>query len=70
MLIAIELEQKFNKQQIFELYANQEYMGQRGSFSINGFGEAARSYFGKDIKEITLPEAAMIAGIIQSPNNA
>jgi len=68
MLIAIELEQKFNKQQIFELYANQVYLGQRGSFSINGFGEAARSYFGKDIKEITLPEAAMIAGIIQSPN--
>ena len=64
----IELEQKFNKQQIFELYANQVYLGQRGSFSINGFGEAARSYFGKDIKEITLPEAAMIAGIIQSPN--
>ncbi len=55
MLIAIELEQKFNKQQIFELYANQVYLGQRGSFSINGFGEAARSYFGKDIKEITLP---------------
>ncbi len=69
MLIAIELEQKFSKQQIFELYANQVYLGQRGSFSINGFGEAARSYFGKDIEEITLPEAAMIAGIIQSPNN-
>jgi penicillin-binding protein 1B len=68
MLIAIELEQKFNKQQIFELYANQVYLGQRGSYSVNGFGEAARSYFGKDIKEITLPEAAMIAGIIQSPN--
>ena len=68
MLIAIELEQKLNKQQIFELYANQVYLGQRGSFSINGFGEASRSYFGKDIKEITLPEAAMIAGIIQSPN--
>lgn len=69
MLIAVELEQKFSKQQIFALYANQVYLGQRGSFSINGFGEAARSYFGKDIKEITLPEAAMIAGIIQSPNN-
>ena len=68
MLIAVELEQKLNKQQIFEMYANQVYLGQRGSFSINGFGEASRSYFGKDIKEITLPEAAMIAGIIQSPN--
>ena len=68
MLIAIELEQKFTKQQIFELYANQVYMGQRGSYSINGFGEAARSYFNKDVRNLTLPEAAMIAGIIQSPN--
>lgn len=68
MLIAIELEQKFTKQQIFELYANQIYMGQRGSFSVNGLGEAARVYFGKDIKSVTLPEAAMLAGIIQSPN--
>jgi penicillin-binding protein 1B len=68
MLIAIELEQKFTKQQIFELYANQVYMGQRGSYSINGFGEAARAYFNKDIRNLTLPEAATLAGIIQSPN--
>src|SRR6185369_8810740 len=68
MLIAIELEQKFTKQQIFELYANQVYMGQRGSYSIAGFAEASRAYFNKDIRNLTLPEAAMIAGIIQSPN--
>ena len=40
MLIAIELEQKFSKQRIFEMYANEVYLGQRGSFTINGFGEA------------------------------
>lgn len=68
ILIAIELEQKFTKQQIFEFYANQVYMGQRGSYSVNGFGEAARAYFNKDIKALSLPEAAMLAGIIQSPN--
>ena len=68
MLIAVELEHKFTKKQIFELYANQIYMGQRGSFSINGFGEAAHAYFGKDVKSLSLPEAAMLAGIIQSPN--
>lgn len=68
MLIATELEQKFTKQQIFEFYANQVYMGQRGSYSINGFGEAARAYFNRDIKAVTLPEAATLAGIIQSPN--
>lgn len=68
MLIAIELEQKFTKQQIFEFYANQVYMGQRGSYSINGFGEASRAYFNKDVKALNLPEAATLAGIIQSPN--
>jgi len=68
MLIAVELEQRFSKQQIFELYANSVYMGQRGSFTINGFGEAAQAYFGKDIKSLSLPEAALLAGMIQLPN--
>ncbi len=68
MLIAIELEQKASKQQIFELYANQVPMGQRGSFTILGFGEAARAYFNKDLQSITLPEAALLAGIIQRPS--
>jgi penicillin-binding protein 1B len=68
MLIAIELEQKFSKQRIFEMYANQVPMGQRGSFSINGFGEASRAYFGKEMKDLTLPEAALLAGIIQRPS--
>ena len=68
MLISIELEQRFSKKQIFELYANQVPMGQRGSFTITGFGEAAQSYFGKDLKDVTLPEAALLAGLIQSPS--
>jgi len=68
MLIAIELEQKFTKQQIFELYANQVDMGQRGSYSIAGFAEASRAYFGKDLKNVTLPEAALLAGIVQAPS--
>jgi penicillin-binding protein 1B len=68
MLIATELEQKFNKQQIFEFYANWVDLGQRGSFAISGFGEASRAYFNKDLKDITLPEAALLAGIIQRPS--
>ncbi len=68
MLIAEELEQKFTKQEIFEFYANWVNLGQRGSFAISGFAEASRSYFNKDLKEITLPEAALIAGIIQGPS--
>jgi penicillin-binding protein 1B len=68
ILISIELEQRFSKKQIFELYANQVDMGQRGSFTITGFGEAAQSYFGKDLKELTIPEAALLAGLIQRPS--
>jgi penicillin-binding protein 1B len=68
MLIAIQLEERFSKKQIFELYANQVYMGQRGSFSITGFGEASRAYFNKDVQSLTLPEAALLAGLIQRPN--
>ena len=68
MLIAEEMEQKFSKQQIFEFYANWVDLGQRGSFAISGFAEASRAYFNKDLKDITLPEAALLAGLIQRPS--
>jgi len=68
MLIAEELEQKFSKQQIFEFYANWVNIGQRGSFAISGLAEASRTYFNKDLKDITLPEAALLAGLIQRPS--
>ena len=42
--------------------------GQRGSFAISGFAEASRAYFNKELKDITLPEAALLAGIIQGPS--
>jgi penicillin-binding protein 1B len=68
IMIALELEQKFSKQQIFEFYANRVDLGQRGSFTISGFAEASKSYFSKDLKDITLPEAALLAGLIQAPS--
>jgi penicillin-binding protein 1B len=68
MLIAVELEQKFSKQQIFEFYANRVDLGQRGSFTISGFAEGSRSYFNKDLKDVTVPEAALLAGLIQAPS--
>ena len=43
IMITFQLEARFNKQQIFEMYANQINIGQRGSFGINGFGEAAQA---------------------------
>lgn len=68
MLIAVELEQKLSKEQIFALYANQVDLGQRGSYTINGFAEGARAYFNKDLHDITLPEAALLAGLVQRPS--
>jgi penicillin-binding protein 1B len=50
------------------MYANQVPMGQRGSFSINGFGEASQAYFGKDMRQLSLSESALLAGLIQSPS--
>ncbi len=68
VLITMHLEQKLKKEQIFEYYANQVPLGQRGSFGIRGFGEAAQVYFGKDVSKLTLPEAATLAGLIQQPS--
>jgi penicillin-binding protein 1B len=67
-LLAFVLERRATKQEILELYLNDVYLGQSGSFSVNGVGEAARTYFRKDVANLTLPESALIAGMIQSPN--
>jgi penicillin-binding protein 1B len=66
--ISILLEQRLTKEQIMTMYCNQVYLGQRGGFSINGFGQAARSYFDKDVSNLTLSECALLAGILRSPN--
>jgi penicillin-binding protein 1B len=68
IMITYQLESRFNKQQIFEMYANQIPMGQRGSFAVNGFGEAAQAYFGKNLGQLDIAECAMLAGIIQRPS--
>lgn len=67
-LMAFEIDQRFSKQQIFELYADDVYLGNRGSFAIRGFGEAADAYFGKDVRDLDLGECAFLAGIIRAPN--
>src|ERR1700688_51363 len=67
-MVSMELEQRFNKQQIFELYANEVYLGNRGSFGIRGFSEASVAYFGKDLRQLSLSECAYLAGIIRAPN--
>ncbi len=67
-LLALALERRATKKDILELYLNEIYLGRAGSFSINGVGQAARAYFRKDVQNLTLPEAALVAGMIQSPN--
>ncbi|HEY9403427.1 MAG TPA: PBP1A family penicillin-binding protein [Pyrinomonadaceae bacterium] len=66
--ISVILETRLSKQEIFALYCNEAYLGQHGGFSINGFGQAAQVYFGKDVTGVTLAEAAFLAAIIRSPN--
>ncbi len=68
IMITWQLERRFTKQQILEMYANEIPLGQAGSFAINGFGEAAQVYFGKDVSKLNLPECALLAGMIQSPS--
>lgn len=67
MTIALVLEHRFTKEQILAIYVNQVSFGQHGSFAINGFGEASQVFFGKDIKNVTIPEAALLAGVVNGP---
>ncbi|RQR31742.1 MULTISPECIES: penicillin-binding protein 1A [unclassified Burkholderia] len=64
MLLAYRIERALTKDQILEVYMNQIYLGQRAY----GFASAARVYFGKDLKDITLAEAAMLAGLPKAPS--
>ncbi len=66
-IMAIALERRLTKDQVLELYLNDVWLGQRGSFAIHGVPEAARLFFGKDVANVSLSEAATIAGVIQSP---
>jgi len=66
-MIAMALEQRLSKQDIFALYCNEVYLGQRNGVGVRGVAQAARIFFGKELKDISLAEAATIAGLIQSP---
>ena len=67
-MIAVQLESRLTKEEIFENYANQIFMGYQSSFNIHGFGEAARAFFDKDVRDVTLAEAALLAGLPQGPS--
>ena len=67
LAITLHMERRLTKQQIFEYYANQVYLGRRDTFTISGFAEGARTYFNKDLSQIDTGEAAFLAGIVQRP---
>ncbi len=62
-LLAIQLERNYSKSEILQFYLNQVYFGE-GAYGVKA---AAHVYFGKDIQDLTLPECALIAGLIRSP---
>ncbi|HEX8169887.1 MAG TPA: PBP1A family penicillin-binding protein [Thermoanaerobaculia bacterium] len=67
--MAVILDARYSKREILEAYLNDIYLGRNRSISILGVGEASRFYFGKPVSELTIPEAALLAGMIRSPNN-
>jgi penicillin-binding protein 1B len=67
-LIAVALEMRYGKRQILEAYLNEIYWGRSGPANLIGLGAASRAYFGKDADELTLPEAATLAGMIRGPS--
>lgn len=66
--IAIIVENHYSKLEILENYLNEIYLGQRGAKSIFGMWEAARFYFGKELRDLTLSEMAVLAGMVKAPN--
>ena len=64
-LVAFEIERRYSKDQILTMYANEIYLG-HGNYGVEA---ACRYYFGKGVKEVTLAEAALLAGIVQRPED-
>ena len=69
VFMALTMEVMYSKEDILEIYLNEIYLGQKGSVAINGIGEAAYFYFGKPVQELSISEAATIAGLIKAPNH-
>jgi penicillin-binding protein 1B len=66
-VLAVLLEMRYSKKAILQAYLNEIYLGKSGGANLLGVGAAARAYFGKDAGELSLGEAATLAGMIQSP---
>ncbi|HEX3570104.1 MAG TPA: transglycosylase domain-containing protein [Acidobacteriaceae bacterium] len=68
LMITMQLEARFSKQQIFEMYANEMNLVHRGSYEINGVAEASQTLFGKDLRQLDLAQDATLAALFQNPS--
>jgi penicillin-binding protein 1B len=68
LFLSLIVEAMYDKDDILEIYLNEIYLGQNGSVSVNGVGEASRFYFGRPVAELSVAEAAALAGLIRGPN--
>ena len=67
-LMALSLERHYSKNEILETYVNEVFLGQDGNRAIHGFGLAAKYYFGRPLNELSIPEAALLVGLVRGPS--
>jgi penicillin-binding protein 1B len=67
-MMAVAIERRLSKEEIFTIYANRVYLGHRGMTAVYGFKQGARVYFGKELHELSLAESALLGGLAQAPN--
>jgi penicillin-binding protein 1B len=68
LFMSLTIETMYEKNEILEIYLNEIYLGQKASVAVSGIGEASFFYFGKSVMDLSLNEAATIAGLIRGPN--
>ena len=68
LMITFQLEARFSKPEIFAMYANEMNLVHRGSYEINGIGEASQTLFGKDLRQLDLAQMATLAALFQNPS--
>ena len=68
VIMAMLLEWHYDKNEILETYLNEVNLGQQGTRSVNGFGLAAQYYFGQPIAELSLPQVALLVGMVKGPS--
>ncbi len=68
-VLSIMLDARYPKERVLEVYLNEVYFGQRGPVAICGVQAAARFYFGRDVRDLSLAESALLAGLIRSPGS-